>query len=189
MNQITINKALNINNEDDKKDDKNDDSSGNLKQNELTNSGKVQFDATIADADIKYPTDLNLLNDSREKSEEIIDKLCQDLQIEKPRTYRRNARKSWLNLSKSKRKTHKQIQTGIKQQLNYLKRNLKNIDEIAEKNPLSLLKLESKNYKYLLIIKELYRWQLEMFQQKNIQFQTELYRFISHISDRWLEAK
>ena len=166
MNQIIINKALNINNQEAKKDAKNDDSDDDLKPIESTNSGKVQFDATIADADIKYPTDLNLLNDSREKSEEIIDKLCHGLQIEKPRTYRRNARKSWLNLSKSKRKSHKQIQTGIKQQLNYLKRNLKNIDEIAKKNPLSLLQLESKNYKYLLIIRELYRQQLEMYQQK-----------------------
>ena len=166
MNQIIINKALNINTNEVENEIKNNDSDVDSKPVETSNSGKVQFDATIADADIKYPTDLNLLNDSREKSEEIIDKLCHDLQIEKPRTYRRNARKSWLNLSKSKRKSHKQIQTGIKQQLNYLKRNLKNIDEIAEKNPFSLLKLDTKNYRYLLIISELYNQQLEMFQQK-----------------------
>jgi hypothetical protein len=166
MNQIIINKALNINNKDTEKDIKNDDSDDGLKPNESTNSAKVQFDATIADADIKYPTDLNLLNDSREKSEEIIDKLCHDLQIEKPRTYRRNARRSWLNLSKSKRKSHKQIQTGIKQQLNYLKRNLKSIDLILEKNPLSLIGLDNKMYKYLLVINELYRQQSQMFQQK-----------------------
>jgi hypothetical protein len=35
------------------------------------------MDATVADAYIKFPTDLGLLNDSREKSEELLDKLCE----------------------------------------------------------------------------------------------------------------
>ena len=40
-----------------------------------TNSGKLLVDATCAPADITYPTDLKLLGDARDKSEEIIDKL------------------------------------------------------------------------------------------------------------------
>jgi IS5 family transposase len=71
------------------------------------NKEKLQMDATIADAHIKFPTDLSLLNDSREKSEEIIDKLCKALSLQKPRTYRREARINWLNLSKSKKKSYK----------------------------------------------------------------------------------
>ena len=39
------------------------------------NKGRLLMDATVAPQDIKYPTDLNLLNDSRQKSEELIDKL------------------------------------------------------------------------------------------------------------------
>jgi len=46
-------------------------------------------DATIAPSNIKYPTDLDLLNDSREISEHIIDKLYTSDQFsQKPRTYR-----------------------------------------------------------------------------------------------------
>ena len=40
------------------------------------NRGKLQMDATVCDADIKYPTDLDLLNESRQKAEELIDELC-----------------------------------------------------------------------------------------------------------------
>ncbi len=40
------------------------------------NKGKLQLDATVCDADIKYPTDLDLLNESRQKAEELIDDLC-----------------------------------------------------------------------------------------------------------------
>jgi IS5 family transposase len=58
------------------------------------NKGKLQMDATVCDADIKYPTDLDLLNESRQKAEELIDELCLKLGVqEKPRTYRRIARK------------------------------------------------------------------------------------------------
>ena len=43
------------------------------------NEGKLQLDATVCDADIKYPTDLYLLNESRQKLEELIDDLCLQL--------------------------------------------------------------------------------------------------------------
>ena len=67
------------------------------------NKGKLQLDATVCDADIKYPTDLDLLNVSRQKAEELIDDLCLKLGIkDKPRTYRRVARKEFLNVSKMK---------------------------------------------------------------------------------------
>ncbi len=167
MNQILIAKALNLNEIKDKKIDENE-------PEKPLNKGKLQMDATIADANIKYPTDLSLLNDSREKSEQIIDQFCSALKIEKPRTYRQNARKAWLNLSKSKKKTRKQIHNGIKQQLNYLKRNLKSIDTIIDNNPLIINELDKKQYKYLLVIKELYRQQLEMFVEKKNSVQNRI---------------
>jgi hypothetical protein len=37
------------------------------------NQGKLQIDATVADQKIKYPTDVGLLNRSREESERLID--------------------------------------------------------------------------------------------------------------------
>lgn len=166
MNRIIIAKALNLSTKNDDKDIDENDSPDSKISDEPKNKGKLQLDATIADAHIKFPTDLSLLNDSRGKSEELIDGLCSSLGLTKPRTYRRLARKSWLNISKSKKPSYKKIQTGIKHQLNYLKRNLKNIDKILDENPLSLYHLDNKQYKYLLVIKELHKQQLEMYQEK-----------------------
>ncbi|AHC14860.1 hypothetical protein [Salinispira pacifica] len=42
---------------------------------EEENSGKLLIDATCVPGDIRYPTDLSLLNESREKLETIIDVL------------------------------------------------------------------------------------------------------------------
>lgn len=39
------------------------------------NKGKLLLDATCAPADIRYPTDLSLLNEAREKTEKMIDTL------------------------------------------------------------------------------------------------------------------
>ncbi len=48
------------------------------------------MDATCVPADIRNPTDLNLLNETREKTESNIDILYEPLKgvIDKPRTYR-----------------------------------------------------------------------------------------------------
>ncbi len=43
--------------------------------NEAENARSILMDATCAPADIKYPTDLNLLNDARELTESLIDQL------------------------------------------------------------------------------------------------------------------
>ncbi len=52
------------------------------------------MDATCVPADIRYPTDLNLLNEARKKTEQYIDILYEPLKgrIDKPRTYRKLAR-------------------------------------------------------------------------------------------------
>ena len=42
-------------------------------QHAITHRGKLIVDATACAQDISYPTDLNLLNDAMEKSEELID--------------------------------------------------------------------------------------------------------------------
>ena len=63
--------------------------------------GKLIVDATCAPADIKYPSDINLLNEAREKTKEIIDRLhpFRASSKKKPRTYRQKARKDYLRVA------------------------------------------------------------------------------------------
>ncbi len=64
-------------------------SPGGKAEEQKENKGKLILDATCAPADIRYPTDISLLNEGREKLEAIIDTLYAPLQgiIKKPRTY------------------------------------------------------------------------------------------------------
>ena len=131
-----------------------------------SNNGKLIADATCTPADIAYPTDLSLVNEAREKSEEMIDAM-HELFIgirKKPRTYRQQARKAYLAVAKQKKPGAKKIRKAIGQQLRYLKRNLGHIDRMAEEG--LLIHLSKRLYRLLLVIKELYRQQQWMYETR-----------------------
>lgn len=133
----------------------------------VPNKGKLQLDATVCDAYIKYPTDLNLLNESREKAEELLDILVKNLNIKrKPRTYRRVARKNYLNIAKKKNKNKALIRKGIRQQLGYLKRDINHIHNILDNNKLSINIFSKTEKAYWETIQELYRQQEQMYRTK-----------------------
>ena len=130
----------------------------------ITHKGKLITDATACPQDIAYPTDLNLLNDAREKSEELIDQLYDpQYHKRKPRTYRKVARKYYLRTAQKKVKSKKEIHNAVKKQLGYLRRNLNSIDELLDHFPYLKIPLSKKQYKYLLVINTLYDQQEEMF--------------------------
>jgi len=88
--------------------------------------GTLILDATCAPSDIKYPTDLGLLNEAREKLEAMVDALHEP-QIgrrKKPRTYRVKARKDYLAVTQQKQPNIKKIRKAIGKQLRYVGRDL-----------------------------------------------------------------
>lgn len=131
------------------------------------NKGKLQLDATVADADIKFPTDLELLNDSREKAEDLIDHLCKELKItDRPRTYRKVARKEYLNVSKMKRKPDKVLRRGLRLQINYLKRDIRIINGLLDRTKAGRVPFDKHQNKYFFVIQHVLRQQESMFQNK-----------------------
>ena len=98
---------------------------------EPTHQGQLIIDATVAPQAIRYPTDLSLLNEAREFTEQIIDELYPHTPLQvKPRTYRQRARKDYLAVAKQKRPSKRVRRRGVKQQLQYLRRNLGHIEEL-----------------------------------------------------------
>jgi IS5 family transposase len=99
------------------------DDPGDVDDDEPENEGDLLVDATCAPQNIRYPLDLSLLNEARENLEGMIDELHDPADGEKPRTYRRIARKEYLNVARKKRKTPKEIRRAIRKQLGYIKRD------------------------------------------------------------------
>ena len=128
------------------------------------NQGKLIVDATCTPADIAYPTDLSLLNEAREKSEQIIDAMHEPFigLRQKPRTYRQKARKAYLAVAKQKKPGARKIRRAVGKQLRYLRRNLAHIDRMVAEG--GLYYLSRRLYRLLLVIGELYRQQLWMYE-------------------------
>jgi len=131
------------------------------------NHGKLIVDATCAPADIRYPTDVSLLNEAREKTEELIDELHAPLvgKQARPRTYRVKARRAFVAFARRKKPNRKAIRRATRQQLAFVRRNLEQIDLLL-KNPkaLPLARLSRRLYKNLLVVREVFRQQLHMFE-------------------------
>jgi len=136
---------------------------------EPEHEGKLILDATVAPQAIRYPTDLSLLNEAREFSEQIIDELYPKTDgKKKPRTYREKARKAFLVIVKQRRPSGKVRRRGIKQQLQYLRRNLGHIEHLLEHwpegSPLPLPRWLL--YRYW-VIQHVYAQQWEMYRNKS----------------------
>ena len=139
---------------------------GDKKQEAIPNKGKMIVDATACPQDISYPTDLNLLNDARKKSEELIDFLFDPSRHDKkPRTYRQEARRLFLKTAQKKTKTRKEIRKAIKKQLNYLNRNIGNLHKLLD--AYEGIPLDSHQHKYLFVIQTLYEQQARMHKEKS----------------------
>ena len=96
------------------------------------------------------------------KSEELIDILYNPLLHgnKKVRTYRKVARKRFLDSAKKKRKTAKEIYKANGQQLRFLKRNLAHIDVLL--SAYKKFPLKPKEQKYLMVLHTVYDQQEEM---------------------------
>lgn len=141
--------------------DNNDDSLSSQNKNR----GTLKVDATVADQEVTFPTDIKLLNEARENTERLIDFLYNpQYDRVKPRTYRRIARKDYLSIAKKKQKSKKEIRHGIRKQLQYLRRDLKILDKLIAKPNIRILLKRDK--KMLETIKEVFNQQEFMYKNK-----------------------
>jgi hypothetical protein len=134
------------------------------------NQGKLILDATCAPADIRYPTDISLLNEAREKLDNIIDVVHKTLGKpgRRPRTYRQIARKTYLSIVRNRKPGRKAIRKAIGKQLRYVGRNLRAIDRL-----LSVAGdghgLSRKQQETLQTIRAVYEQQLHMYTHRTHQ--------------------
>lgn len=145
----------------------------------VENKGTMIMDATCIPADIRFPTDVSLLNEGREKLEEIIDALHDPKEGSKPRTYREQARVKYNRFVRNRKPMKKVIRQAIRQQLGYVRRDLNTIDELLAT---TTKELTDKQLAHLETIRELYRQQKDM--HDNRKHKTE-HRIVS-IHQLWV---
>jgi hypothetical protein len=97
------------------------------------NDGTLILDATVAPADIRYPTDISILNECRENTEAMIDEIWEhtDRKGHKTAYSRRNAKNRFLEIIKKRRHKAGEIKKAIVEQIEYVKKNLDTLSRLT----------------------------------------------------------
>ena len=150
---------------DKKKGKRNRNTSKKKEKRRKKNRGKLILDATVAPADIKYPTDIHLLNKCREHLETAINVLWKVV----PHTGHKlpysakKARKAYLKLAKSKKWTKAKCRKGIGEQLRYIELATKRLNTLKEQVPSYRKQLAGWLLRRLEVIPLVYLQQKEMY--------------------------
>ena len=136
-----------------------------LVEKKLIQPKGLQVDATVYESDITYPTDCGLLEKARTFCVKQIGQLSQVVN-KKVRTYCRVARKAYLNFTKKKHKTHKQIRRMQKSLLQYLRRNIKQVTELVDQAKALGHTISKDMVETFETVKKIYAQQKEMYDEK-----------------------
>jgi len=130
-----------------------------------SHNGKLILDATVAPADIKYPTDIDLLNKCREYLETAVDIIWPMVPHEghKLPYNPKRARKSYLNISKSKKWTKAKLSKGIGDQLRCIELARERLQQLLSLCPTAMDEFPSWLRKRLEVVPLVYEQQKEMF--------------------------
>lgn len=102
----------------------------------LPNRGTLTLDATCAPANVAYPQDINLLNQTRQHCEKLIDAFYKTgALMRRPRIYCQKAHKDYLACARTKRRSNKKRRRAIRKQLQYIRRDRKIIHQWSLKGP------------------------------------------------------
>jgi len=123
------------------------------------------IDATVFPEYVRYPTDPGLLNEAREWVVKKIKTLGNSLGV-KVRTYCCKAHKEFLSFSKKKNKSRKVIRRIKKSLLQYLKRNINQMELLLEKAKDQGIKIKQKVLDRFDVVHTVYNQQRQMYRQK-----------------------
>ena len=128
--------------------------------------GTMKCDATCCDAEVRYPTDSNLLEDGSRLIDRLLDKFCARHKFRKPQTHRMEARRAFILLIKKKRKGKKLVSKTKLTQTRCLQADFQIFLDFLGKQAGCLLSCFSRHdYKCLEAAFKMYEQQKMMFEQ------------------------
>jgi hypothetical protein len=128
------------------------------------NDGTLVLDATVAPADIRYPTDISILNECRENTEKMIDEIWErtDRKGHKTAYSRKKAKNRFLEIIKKRRHKAGEIRNAIIEQIEYVKKNLETLSRLMGE---FTIRLTEKRMLRLITIRKVIGQQEEMIEK------------------------
>ena len=128
--------------------------------------GTLKVDATCCDAEVRYPTDTNLLEDGSRLIDRLLDKFCARHHMRKPQTHRVEARQAFISCTKKKRKSKKLIDKTRLTQLRCLQADIQIFLDFLGRHASNLLECFSRHdHKCLQAAFKMFEQQKMMFEE------------------------
>ena len=128
--------------------------------------GVLKIDATCADAEMRYPVDVDIIHDGCRKITDYIIKVCKMFGLGKPRTNYKHARQAYLLLIKKSKKKGKMVRDTIAVMLNCLHKDIRIFLELLAKNKMYYESLFLYEKRTLTAILKVSHQQEEMYKTK-----------------------
>ena len=132
-----------------------------------THSGTLKVDATCCDAEMRYPTDLDLLHDGLRVVERVLDKFCGKMCLERPHTGWEKAHKMYSATIKRRSKSPKGLSRCLQYLIHTLSKNvsvaLLTMGKVQIDHNLCLTKRDAREFAAVLAM---LKQQKEMFEKR-----------------------
>ena len=138
-----------------------------LKKRKIIKARGVMVDATVFPSSIRFPTDTGLLNDVREWLVKQIKEIRKSAGVKWIRTRCNKARDEYLSFSKKRKKTKKAIREVTKHMLQFVKRNVGQLEKLIEEIMLKGIEVKEVIHKKIEIIRIILEQQLDMYRRKS----------------------
>lgn len=138
--------------------------SDNENDDKPSHNGTLKVDATCCNAEVRFPTDLDLLHDGCEVIERIIDRFCKIAHFHRPDTHMDRAHRRYSKTIKKKNKPRKDLRDCTQYLLAHLSRNVNvALNLFAHGSTDDFMRLKYRDRKLFFTILTMLRQQQEMF--------------------------
>ena len=133
-------------------------------QEGTSHQGILKVDATCSDAEMRFPTDLDLLHDGVEIVDRVITRLCKINKLPLPNTHLKEIHSKYLNVIKLRSKPKKKIKACMDYLLTKLYRNIVTFLNMAGKESNTLFNtLKPHDRQLFMTVLKMYHQQKDMF--------------------------
>lgn len=124
--------------------------------------GVLKMDATYADAEVRYPVDVDIIHDGCKVVDRYVAHICKALAIGRIKTSYKDVRRWYLELVKRKKKGGKFVRETIACMLSSLKKDLRRITELFVEHKMSKELLMPHEQRILSAVFDMYHQQRTM---------------------------
>ena len=132
-----------------------------------SHKGILKVDATCSDAEMRYPTDIDLLNDGVEVIDRIIDHICVKNDFSRPNTHLKEIHSKYLNVIKLRSKPKKKVHECMEYLLTMLYRNINSFLKMVGRTSTAVFdSMKKRDRELFMTVLKMYHQQKEMFREK-----------------------